>query len=804
MIASISNGSMRSRLKSSECIEFIKSSIATNPSLSQHALAKLLCKTYSFVAPNGSLQISGCLVVLNDFCKKGLISLPKALSPPPKFTPMVISDKVYPLPENLPETVELIKDDLEIILIESTDSELKQVFNDLIGKEHPCRNSRIVGYQVKYLIKYKEFYIGAACFSSCAFNLEVRDLYLEWTKEQKSQHQNKVVCMSRFLIRNQVNCANLASHLLSKLVTQIKIDFANRYQISPWLLESFVDTESFAGTCYKAANWVCIGQSKGRGRNDTNHENEKSKKDVYVYVIEKLFRELGDFGPKIEKYLPMNVEEGILNSDWGEHEFRGIDLGDSRLESRVIKIAREKGEDPFASYAKVANGVRKDIAQYYKLIDSKSDKITDESLIAKHKKNTICRMANFKEVLSIHDSSSLNYGTLKETKGLGIISKNKNSKGTRGLQTHTRLACTVDGLPLGVLGSPCTAPEVHKEETRQRQDIPIEEKQSLRWKLGYLDDIEVGKRLPENTQITTVMDREGDIIDILVIADVNREKNPLIVRSQHNRQLLGEDLKLHEFMAQAPINFTEEVVIPPQRSREESSDKKARPYIKARMASLIVTFCKVTILMPENNKYFKNHKPIEMCAIYAREENQLEGSEKIEWMLITTHEVATKEMALKCLGFYKTRWKVEEFFRVLKSGCGVENHKLNDAKKLKRIIAISAVIAWRIMLLAYLGRKCPNLPAECLFSKDELLVLTLDSKKKIETINDAIIVVASYGGHQNRKNDPPPGPQIMRLGFQKLHERVHGFLLRAKSELLLQELQSKTNAKFNQKNILLE
>lgn len=730
MIASISNGTMRSKLKKPECIEFIKNSIATNPILSQHALAKLLCKSYSFVAPNGSLQISGCLVVLNDFNKQGLICLPKALSSPPKFTPMVISDKVYPLPDNLPESVEQIKDELKIILIESFDSELKQVFNDLIGREHPCRNSRIVGYQVKYLVKYKDFFIGAACFSSSAFNLEVRDSWLKWTKEQKHQHQNKVVCMSRFLIRNQISCANLASHLLSKLVKQIQIDFANRYQISPWILESFVDTENFAGTCYKAANWLCIGQSKGRGRNDTNHENEKSKKDIYVYILEESFRELGDFGPKIVQCLPMNIEEGLLNSDWGEHEFRGIDLGDSRLEDRVIKIAREKGEDPFASYAKVANGVKTDIAQYYKFLDSESDKISAESLTAKHKENTICRMANFDEVLSIHDSSSLNYGTLKETKGLGIISKNKNCKGTLGLLTHTRLACTIDGIPLGVLGSPCIAPEVHKEETRYRKDIPIEEKQSLRWKLGYLDDIEVGKRLPKNTRITTVMDREGDIGEILCIADLNREKNPLIVRSQHNRKLFGEDLKLHEFMAQAPISFTEDVVIPPQRSREESIDKKSRPYVKARVASLIVTFCKVTILLPENNKLLKTQKTIEMCAIYAREENPPIESEKIEWMLITTHEVTTKEMALKCLGFYKTRWKVEEFFRVLKSGCGVENHKLDDVKKLERIIAISTVIAWRIMLLTFLGRKCPNLPAECMFSSDEILVMTLDSKKK--------------------------------------------------------------------------
>lgn len=753
MVALISKVTMRSKLNEPESIEFIGKLIASNPKISQFAITKLLCKTYSFVAPNGTLQLSGCQVVLNDLDKQGLISLPNAHAFQGKFTPMVLSDKEYPLPETFPSTVHEIMRDLEIILIESADKESKQVFNDLIGKEHPCRDTKIVGYQVKYLVKYKDFYIGAACFSSSALNLEVRDTWLEWTKEQKIQYQNKVVCMSRFLIRNKINCANLASHLLSKLVKLIKVDFEKRYKISPWVLESFVDTEEFIGTCYKAANWKCLGQSKGRGRNDTSHENQKSIKDVYVYILEDSFRELGNFNLKakaeaeaeaeakakaaaaevaaeeVKISLPMNIEEGLSSSEWAEHEFGGDAIGDKRLRDRIIKIAKDKGEDPFASYAKVANGVKSDIAQYYRLLKNKSKKITIESLMAKHKENTICRMAGFDEVLVPHDSSSINYGTLKQTKGLGKIGKNKNSEGTLGLLTHTRLACTLDGIPLGVLGSPCIAPEIHKEETRHRDDIPIEEKLSYRWVQGYEDDIKVGKKLP-TTQIITIFDREGDIFEIFSIADLNREKNPIIVRSNHNRKILESNFRLHDFMANEPISFTEEVVIPPQRSREESRDKEARPYTKARLATLAITYRKVTLLPPEDNKFLKNHTPIVMYAVYAREENPPEGSERIEWMLLTTLEVITDEMALKCIGCYKKRWKIEEFFRVLKSGTGVENHKLNDAKRLERIIAISMIISWRVMLLTALGRKCPNLPANCMYSDDELLVMKLDSKKK--------------------------------------------------------------------------
>lgn len=747
MVALISKTTMRSKLYEPESIESIGKFIASHPKLSQFAIAKFLCKKYSFVAPNNTLQVSGCQVVLTDLEKRGLISLPKARAFKRKFTPMVLSGKEYPLPETFPCSVHEIIDDLEIILIENADSESKQVFNDLIGKEHPCRDTKLVGYQVKYLVKYKDFYIAAACFSSSALNLKAREAWLGWTKEQQIQYQNKVVCMSRFLIRNKINCANLASHLLSKLVKLIKVDFEKRYKISPWILESFVDTEEFIGTCYKAANWKCIGQSKGRGRNDTDHENKKSIKDVYVYILENSFRELGGINLKIEAKpkltpkakvkvkeeaivsLPMSIEEGLSSSEWAEHEFGGDAIGDKRLRDRIIKIAKDKGEDPFASYAKASNGARSDIMQYYRLLNSKSKKITIESITAKHKENTICRMAGFDEVLVPHDSSSINYGTLKQTKGLGKIGKNKNSEGTLGLLTHSRLACTLDGIPLGVLGSPCVAPEIHKEETRHRDDIPIEEKLSYRWVQGYQDDIKVGKRLP-TTRIITVFDREGDMFEIFSIADLNREKNPIIVRSNHNRKILESNFRLHDFMANEPISFTEVVMIPPQRSREESRDKKARPYTKARAATLAVTYKKVTLLPPEDNKFLKNHKPIEMYAVYAREENPPEGSERIEWMLLTTLEVTTNEMALKCIGCYKKRWRIEEFFRVLKSGTGVENHKLNDAKRLERIIAISMIISWRVMLLTALGRKCPNLPANCMFSDDELLVMKLDSKKK--------------------------------------------------------------------------
>lgn len=109
---------------------------------------------------------------------------------------------------------------------------------------------------------------------------------------------------------------------------------------------------------------------------------------------------------------------------------------------------------------------------------------------------------------------------------------------------------------------------------------------------GYQDDIKIGKRLP-TTWIITVFDREGDMFEIFSIADLNREKNLIIVRSNHNRKILESNFKLHDFMANEPISFTEEVLIPPQRAREKSREKEARPYAKARKANLAVTYKKL-------------------------------------------------------------------------------------------------------------------------------------------------------------------------------------------------------------------
>ncbi|MDF1880751.1 IS4 family transposase [Sulfurimonas sp. MAG313] len=783
--------SMRKCLHKPEHIDAIKDLIQNDDQITAGALAKALCEEHGFIAENGQLQVSGCNVVLKDMHRSGKIELPKVVRNfKSTFRSMVVLETPIELPSDLPSSVDKIntEDDLEIILLggNGEDRDLKLIWNTLIAKEHPQGDSRLVGYMVKYLITYKGYYIGAASFSSASMNLEARDKWIGWSPEQKSTLLSQVVNMSRFLIRNDMHCKNLSSYLLSRLVKLIADDFEERYKIRPWLIESFVDTEKYAGTSYKAANWRLIGKTKGRGRNDKQNKKEKTLKDIYIYTLNKSFRKGIELPDEIEKYSKIGIGDHAELDKWVENELGGIDFGDKRIGKRLKKIASHKAQSPSASYPCACDGNPNDIQGYYDFLSSDRAEITEEAILSKHRHSTICRMKSYDRVLSLHDTSSLNYSTLIKTTGLGLIAKNKNSKGTRGLSLHSTLVTTTDGAPLGITKSPCSAPKIYsKAQKEKRKSYPIEKKSSYRWLVGYRDDVEIAKELG-STQVVSVMDREADIYELFAIADKNRKMSPLIVRAQHNRGTEDEsgekEKSLFNVMKDFKNTFEVEVKIPAQRNiAKTTKDKEKRPYKPARKAILTISYGEV-ILTPSNAAKERDLKPIKMYCVYAIEKNPPKGSAKISWKLLTTLEIKNNDQAIACLRYYKSRWRIEEFFRILKSCCKVEDHKQDQASKLKRVIAIDLVIAWRVMLLSFLNRTQPDIPAEAFFSTDEICVIRAIAKKKtpdvnIDTISDCMKIIASLGGYLNRKNDPPPGAQIIWKGLLKLNERVKGYRL---------------------------
>jgi hypothetical protein len=167
--------------------------------------------------------------------------------------------------------------------------------------------------------------------------------------------------------------------------------------------------------------------------------------------------------------------------------------------------------------------------------------------------------------------------------------------------------------------------------------------------------------------------------------------------------------------------------------------------------------------------------------IHALEEHPPPNTTAVEWFLLTTIDIPSPEAAEQCLRWYCLRWRIEDWHRVLKSGCRIEDLAHETAERLRRAIAINLVIAWRIMLMTLLGRETPELPAEVLFSDIELRTLKAYAKKRGLTppvlLGEAVRLVAKIGGYLGRNNDPPPGHQLLWQGYTEFQFMCAGFAL---------------------------
>jgi hypothetical protein len=603
-----------------------------------------------------------------------------------------------------------------------------RIWNEMMIREHPRGHGPLVGRQVRYLIESAHGWLGAMGFAAPALQLADRDDWIGWTVEQRRASLHTVVNMSRFLIRPSVHCANLASRLLAMAARQLPVDFQQRYHYRPFLMESFVDRAHFAGTCYQAANWIRVGRTQGRGRQDRFRQASETVKDIYVYPLEKDFRaQLGlaaDAGRSA-----LSPADGLEAETWAEKEFGGAPLGDARLSKRLVNVAHAKASTPGRAFCGVAQGDAAAVKGYYRLIDMPEDSaVIMDNILQPHRDRTVRRMQGQQTVLCVQDGSDLNYTGLGACIGLGEIGTNQTGAKSRGLHLHTTLAISPSGLPLGVLRAQCLAPEPKAlEDRRPAFAIPIEEKKTFTWIEHHRDMVAVAADMP-HTRLIDVCDREADFFEMF--DEQRRDRSvDLLVRAKYNRNIAEDPFKLWEAVRQAPVQSHVRVQIPRQSARPKKSKQQARAKRSARNADLAVRFMRVQ-LCPAH--YHAGKAPIDIWVIHAREENPPPNSEAVEWFLLTTIDLGSPEDAEQCLRWYCLRWRIEDWHRVLKSGCRIETIAHETAERVRRAVAINLVVAWRIMLMTLLGRETPGVPAEVLFSDVELQTLRAYAKKTAE------------------------------------------------------------------------
>jgi Domain of unknown function (DUF4338)/Transposase DNA-binding len=715
-----STSSIKQTLAMSENTNLVIALLSADPTPSRNALAKELCRRLDLRDPKGDWQMATTSKALRELEDEGLWQLPKPRGTGGRqWHPRRLNHPV-PLPRDVPE---LLEDVRGLCLLEVVDEEHLRIWNELMLREHPLKDCRLVGRQLRYLLGSDHGWLGGMGFGSAALYLEGRDEWIGWNAAQRSEHLERVLNMNRFLIRPLVHCPNLASYALGLCARRVSEDFERRYGLRPWLLESFVQTPTYEGSCYKAANWIKVGETKGRGRNGLKHAG-KSIKDVYVYALVKDFHARA--GVKAPTVSALSAESGLDGPGWAEHEFGACELGDERLTRRLVKIVGDQAAQPTGSYSLAADGQPHDLKSYYRFLNNKREEVNLETLLESHRARTIRRMSQEHTALIVQDTTDLNYSTRTHCQGLGQIGTNQTGTKSQGLRLHSSLALSQSGLPLGIVELHGWAPASAKGKDRRR---PIEEKDSYRWLEGFAQATEIAALIP-NTQVINLTDREGDVFELF---DCQRSqagrKAELLVRSKTDRRLEGTHQKLFAELAAAPLAKRVWISVPRQREHLSLPTVPGRCALPARQAHVEIRFKEVTLSAPKL-PLTRNLEPIKVWAVYLVEQHPPPGAEAIEWLLLTTVAVRSLKQARKCIGWYCRRWRIEEWHRVLKSGCKVLEHQNHSAQALLRAIAIDAVIAWRIMLLVLLGREVPELPCDVLFTPLECEVLGLLAKKK--------------------------------------------------------------------------
>jgi hypothetical protein len=284
----------RGRIVTAEDIAFIRRFIADNPGASRRGLSAKLCEAWQWKQANGALRDMVCRGLLLMLHRAGEIELP-----PVRFkTPNPFIRRAAPAPMLIDTTP------LTGALGQIRPIELQQVrrtgyeplFNSLIEQHHYLGYEQPVGEHLKYLIWSRQDGqprpIACLAWSSAPRHLGSRDRYIGWSAEARRRNIRFIAYNTRFLILPWVQIPHLASHILGSMSTALSRDWERIYEHPIWFLETFVDPTRFRGTCYRAANWVLLGHTTGRGKDDHTNRPNRPIKEVLGYPLTRRFRAL--------------------------------------------------------------------------------------------------------------------------------------------------------------------------------------------------------------------------------------------------------------------------------------------------------------------------------------------------------------------------------------------------------------------------------------------------------------------------------------------------------------------------------
>jgi hypothetical protein len=441
-------------------------------------------------------------------------------------------------------------------------------------------------------------------------------------------------------------------------------------------------------------------------------------------------------------------------------------LPDERLRKRAIKIGEAAVERPGAAMTEAFEDWA-DTRAAYEFFDN--ERLSLQVVLAGPMAvvgRALGELAEGTTVLNVQDTSEINLSHLQSMSGLGEIGNPKN----RGLFLHPSLALTTAGVPLGLLTTQTWVrpPDKHGK-TKKRRAKSFEDKESLRW---WTAIEEAEQRVDRPGLLVHVSDRESDIYEVFERATTASYR--LLVRAAQDRRVEGEQ---HTLWAQAetfaPSRKHQKVSVP---SRPAKDGKPARA---EREAMVNIRYGAVSLCAPH-----RATGALEMWAILVREVDPPKGVEPVEWLLLTLDPITSFAAAWMRVEWYRCRWRIEEFFRVLKSGCRIEARQFESRDTFEVSLAISMLTAVRLLGFVKQAQVDPDAPASLVLTADEEHLLAEKAEKLGRPaapgplrLADAVLLIAMMGGYKARKCDGPPGWITLWRGYRHLCSMLEGYRL---------------------------
>lgn len=464
-----------------------------------------------------------------------------------------------------------------------------------------------------------------------------------------------------------------------------------------------------------------------------------------------------------------------MMESWVLEETQKVDLSDARLNARFREVLAQLSQHPTASIPGACGGHAETTAAY-RLFDNEN--ATFERILEPHTEATRQRMATQATVLLVQDTTEIDVTRpAQQVKGAGPL-----DAGTRhGMLLHLLHAFTPDGTPLGTLvGAPWTRDEsaisCQSLSRAQRAAIPIENKESYRWLETFGRACDEAAYCPD-TRLISVCDSEADIYEVLSEAQAEPHRIDWIVRGCQDRALQREAGEaavhhIYECILGQPVLFSQEIHVRGRDPKITCETRGRRQARRSRQARVDVRSARVTLSPPwrPNGKL----PALDVNVVLVREVDVPENDEPIEWLLLTNLPVDNAEQAREVIQYYCVRWMIEIFFRVLKSGCRIEERRFECLDRLQTCLAVYLIVAWRTLYVCRLGRACPDINCEAIFEPAEWksvwkVVRHSDPPPKPPTLGEMTSMVAELGGYIRRKNSPP-GPQTIWIGLQRTHD----------------------------------